>query len=144
MKNCRRGKQGGVSLLELLIVVAIIAAIAAMATGPLLDAYQQANETAALGAIKALHAAEAQYFSQNGRFADSIRELQAHLQADLATGKKSGYLFQIDPTAEGYQVAAKPERPKQTGRFSYFSDQTLLVRRARSPELAGRESAFLP
>lgn len=139
MKGCR-----GVSLLELLIVVAIVAVIAAISAGPLLDAYQQANETATLGAIRALHAAQAQYFSQNGRFASSIREIAPGLQADLATGKKSGFLFAIEPTGDGYAISAKPERPKQTGRYTYFSDQTLLVRRAKAPEQAGPASDPVP
>ena len=134
----------GFSILELLIAVAIIAVIAAMAVPPLLDAYQQANETAALGAIKTLHAAQAQHFSQQGQFGSSVRELAGGLQTDLAQGKKSGYLFAIDRTDTGYVITAKPERPKQSGRYTYFSDQTMLVRRSVVPEQAGPESAPVP
>ncbi len=58
-----RDKQKGFSLIELLIVVAIILIIASIAIPNLLAARRQTNETAAVGAIRAINTAQISYNS---------------------------------------------------------------------------------
>src|SRR5258708_38327874 len=59
----QRNKEKGFSLIELLIVVAIILIIASIAIPNLLAARRQTNETAAVGAIRAINTAQISYNS---------------------------------------------------------------------------------
>jgi hypothetical protein len=61
----------------------------------------------------------------------------------LADGKNSGYVFTVQNTPTGYAVTAVPETFNSTGRRTFYSDQTLVVRNnwsqdpatANSPEI---------
>jgi hypothetical protein len=72
-----------------------------------------AHETAAVGQIKTIQAAEAQYFSQFGKYPASLAALGSEaaglIPAKLALGKKSGFVFASVPTADGYALTALPE-----------------------------------
>lgn len=156
MKQTRRQLlRKGFSLIELLIVIAIILIIAAIAVPKLDKAKQNASEMAAIRQIMAIHTAQTQYYSQFGKYAPTLTELgpppnkQATaagadlLPGDLALGKKTGYKFKVEGGPGGYSVHADPETYNSTGRRSFFSDQTLVVREnwgnqpatAESPEI---------
>src|SRR5438128_682442 len=91
------------SRIELLIVIAIILIISTIALPHLMEAKIQAQETAAIGAIRTIHTAQAQYQSQYGRFAANLGELgppvngarsaaaAGLLGSDLARGEKGGF-----------------------------------------------------
>ena len=98
-----------------------------------------AHETAAIQAIQTIHAVETQYYSQFGRYAVSLAELgppasgaagpaAADLISKDAEGKKSGYVFTVSATPTGYAVSAVPESFNSSGRRTFYSDQTLVVR----------------
>jgi type IV pilus assembly protein PilA len=147
----RRVPQQGFSLIELLIVVAIILILATIAVPKLNQNRMHAQETAAIKQIGTIHAAMTQYYSQFGRFPTSLQELgpaqggnpgpQAAdlIPGDLAAGKKSGYIFEVRPTASGYEVLARPEVYGSTGRRAFYSDQTLVIRENWGPT-AGPDS----
>ncbi len=144
----RRNRQGGFSLIELLIVVTIIAIIATMAVPKLIKARMLGNETAALGAIKTLHAAEWQYNSQYNRFAQTLTELgpptsgadnpsaSGLISADLAAGVKQGYNFTLQGNPAGYTILATPTNFNLTGSRSFFSDQGMDVHESHTQEAA--------
>ena len=135
-------KQKGFSLIELLIVVAIILIIASIAIPNLLAARRQTNETAAVGAIRAINTAQISYNSAYpaAGYASTLAALGGTscappssasaclIDSQTASGTKSGYTITLsgatatpNPT---YQVIASPTTPNQTGvrYFCSFSD----------------------
>ncbi|MCZ2157190.1 MAG: prepilin-type N-terminal cleavage/methylation domain-containing protein [Bryobacterales bacterium] len=116
--NRQRGRQRGFSLIELLIVIAIILIIVTIALPRLGRMRMSAQEMAAISHIKTIHTAEAGYFSQFGKYADSLEKLGPPasgtpgpdgadlLPGDLADGDKGGYKFQVTKTDTGYAISA--------------------------------------
>ena len=141
-------RRRGFSLIELLIVIAIILIIAAIAVPKMNNQMQAAHEMAAIRQITTIHQAETQYYSQFGRYATSLAELgppasgaATPAAADLipkvlADGKNSGYLFTVTASPTGYSVTAVPEAFGNSGRRTFFSDQTLVIRNNWSQEPA--------
>lgn len=140
MLDLRKRRQGGFSLVELLIVIAIILIILAIALPRLDKARMQTQETAAIRQIGTIHTAETQYFSQYGKYATALAELGPPasgqpspsgaelIPGDLAAGTKTGYLFTLQGTPTGYTVNATPVAFNSTGRRTFFSDQTMVIR----------------
>jgi prepilin-type N-terminal cleavage/methylation domain-containing protein len=71
----RLRREGGFSLIELLIVIAIILIILAIALPKFNAARMNAQETAAISQIKTIATAEVQYYSEFGRYAATLAEL---------------------------------------------------------------------
>lgn len=138
--NQRRRRDLGFSLIELLIVIAIILIIAAIAVPKLNNQRMQAQEMAAIRQIHAIHTAQIQYYSQFGRYATSLAELgppasgaagpQAAdlLPNTLTSGKNTGYVFTVQTAPTGYAVNANPEIFGSSGRRTFYSDQTQVIR----------------
>jgi len=138
--------------MELMIVVAIIFVILAIALPKVSGAKMQANELAAIRMIGTVHTTQTQYQSQFGKYAVTLQELgppasgQASaaaadlLPGDLAKGKKSGYTFQMQGTPGGYTLTVVPETYNSTGRRSFFSDQSMVIRENWGPEPATASS----
>lgn len=152
----RRSAESGFSLIELLIVIAIILIILAIALPKFNQARMNAQETAAIRQIDTIHQAEVQYYSQFGRYATTLAELgppagggaagpaAADLISDtLAKGENTGYVFSLKSTPTGYSVEAVPKAYNNSGRRTFYSDQTLVMHQnwgqepatAQSPEL---------
>jgi prepilin-type N-terminal cleavage/methylation domain-containing protein len=141
MRTERSRRQRGFSLIELLIVVAIVLILAAVAVPKLNQNRMLANETAAVQQIQTIHKAQVQYQSQFNRFATTLVELGPSqgganvgpaaadlIPGDLALGRKSGYVFTVQATPTGYQVNANPQGFNSTGRRTFYSDHTLVIR----------------
>jgi prepilin-type N-terminal cleavage/methylation domain-containing protein len=146
MLNLR--KRRGFSLIELLIVVAIILIIITIALPKLSRARMYSQETAAIAAIRTLHTAQVQFYSQYNRYAASLTELgppasgSANASAadlignDLSGGAKSGYKFTLSANQGGYVINANPEAFNSSGSRTFYSDQSMVIRENYGPEPA--------
>lgn len=147
-----QNRRKGFSLVELLIVIAIIMIIAAIAAPKLMSTRASAQEMAAIRHIVTIHTAQTQYYSQFGKYATTMAELgppasgaagpQAAdlVPAELASGKKGGYVFQMTAAQGGYVVNANPEAFGTSGRRTFFSDQSQVIRENWGQEPASAQS----
>ena len=138
---CSRNNRRGFTLMELLIVVAIISVLIVAGAKYLPTYLMNARETAAIKQINNLQLAQQQYMSQFGRFAKNMEELgpaeggqispagAGLISEDMATEKvKGGYRFELEGNEAGYVIRALPTAYNGTGRRTFFSDQTLIIR----------------
>jgi prepilin-type N-terminal cleavage/methylation domain-containing protein len=151
----RRAAERGFTLIELMIVIAIILIIAAIAVPKLSSQKQTAQEMAAISQIRSLNQAQIQYYGQFGRYANSLTELGPPasgatgpsaadiIPKSLADGRGTGYIFTMAGTQGGYTINANPEQFGSTGRRTFYSDQTGVIRQNWTQEPAGVNSAEL-
>ncbi len=92
----------------------------------------RAREQAALQQLVTIQRAQTRYFSRFVRFATKLEELGptgANLvPADLAKGVKTGYQFTLTGGPASYTINANPVNFGTTGRRTFFSDQSKVVR----------------
>jgi prepilin-type N-terminal cleavage/methylation domain-containing protein len=155
MHRMRTRRRLGFSLMELLIVVAILMIIAAIAAPKVGAALMNAREMAAVRHITTIHSAQLQYMSQFGKYASSLIELGPPasgaagpaasdlIPKELAEGVKGGYKFTLSVTPTGYTINADPTAFGNSGRRTFFSDQTQVIRENWGQEPANASSKEL-
>lgn len=92
--------------------------------------------------IKSIQTAEVQYSAQFGRFASNLTELRTAdlIPAPLASGEKGGYKFTLTGNQKGFVINARPKTYNETGRKSFYSDETLVIRVNTANEAATANS----
>jgi type IV pilus assembly protein PilA len=140
-------KQGGFSLIELLIVVAIILIIAAIAIPSFLRSKMAANESSAVQTVRDVNTAEAAYSIQYGNgFSLTLASLGGTgttatptnallLDPVVSAGSKDGFNFTYAVTGSDpqgnpatYSVNGNPITVGNTGNRFFFSDETGVIR----------------
>jgi type IV pilus assembly protein PilA len=147
-----RRKEGGFSLIELLVVVAIILIIAAVAVPNLLRSRMSANEASAVASMRTVLTSEIVYtslytvgysvdlpsLSDGGAVANCIppalpsASSACLLDSLVASGTKNGYIFAYVPTNSGatnssFKLNADPAN-SGAGQRHFFTDQSNVLR----------------
>jgi type II secretory pathway pseudopilin PulG len=120
-----------------LVTAVPIGIIAAIAIPNLLAARVAANEGSAINSLRKISAAEATYQAQFERYG-TLEELATAALIDpaLAGGVKNGYRFAVElrpadySTRAGFEVTGVPVKYSSSGRRSFFTDETLVIRAA--------------
>lgn len=150
-----RRRQRGFSLIELLIVIAIILVILSIALPQMGKARMHSQEMAAIAEVRTINQAEVQYQSQFGTYATVLSQLgpptstgaaegpQAAglIPGNLAGGSASGYNFTVTQSPTGYAVTAVPRSFGSTGRRTFYSDQSAIIRENWGQEPATANSS---
>lgn len=94
------------------------------------------SELAAQSHIRIIHAAQAHFLDQFGHYAATLGELGV-------PGTTDGYQFALAGSSSGYAVLANPKVFNDTGRRTFFSDQTRTIRQHWGKEAATAKSPQL-
>jgi len=105
----------------------------------------RALEMTAILDVRSIQTAQTQYYSQFGRYAANLSELGTAqlIPASLASGQKGGYKFTMTATPSSFAVNASPTEYGETGRRTFYSDQTLAIHQNWSNEPASSSSPEL-
>jgi type IV pilus assembly protein PilA len=143
----------GFTLIELLIVMSVILILMTLAIPQAIKVHKTADETSAVQSVRAIASAETSYMSaypangfscslaalggQPGSGAPSPQAAQV-LDPGLATGTKSGYLFNITNCTKvtvnnqdmytGYEITAVPASVGRSGDRGYCMDENGIMK----------------
>jgi type IV pilus assembly protein PilA len=153
----KRTGEAGFSLIELLIVIAIILIILSVALPQMSKSRMHAQEMAAIEELGTINKAEIQYYSQFNQYATSLAQLgppatagaaegpqnSGLIPGSLASGSAGGYNFTVTQSPQGYAVSAVPKSFGSTGRRTFYTDQTGIIRQNWTQEPATDKSEEL-
>ena len=126
-----------------MIVLAIIAIIAAFAIPNLMKSRMSANETSAVGSLRAIMSAQSTYINRYGIYG-TLAQLASEglIDSSLASGRKSGYLFGEVATGfhYAYCFAAAPVEDNKSGTKKYCITQKGTIYEANFDTAAMSES----
>ncbi|MDD2752735.1 MAG: prepilin-type N-terminal cleavage/methylation domain-containing protein [Candidatus Omnitrophica bacterium] len=140
-------RKRGFTLVEIMIVVAIIALLAAIAIPNLLRARLNANEAAAVSALKTVASSAISFRSVNAAYPANLAALSGatppYIDAVLGGGAKQGYNFALTGAANTFTATARPQTYQTTGVRSFFVDESGVIRWTDADAAAGTADGAL-
>lgn len=131
---------------NLMMALAVMLGVMGLAVPRLGKNESRLPEIGALKTMAAIHSAESQYFSERGRYAGALEELNSPgdvLPARLAqTGEQGGYRFVVSRTDRGYAIISQPVHCGG-GVRSFYSDESLRTYGRSCPEAATDADALV-
>lgn len=131
-------RQGGFTLIEIMIVVGIIVILVTFAIPLMLRSRINANEAAALANIRTIYNSCQAYYSNNLPHTyppNSLSDLTtpasipAYIDSVLASGTKQGYQYSYQfVNEEQFKLYVNPTYTNRTGVRHFFVDETGVVR----------------
>ena len=130
----------GFTLVEIMIVVAIIALLAAIAIPNVLRGRTTANESAAIGNMRALVSSLEMYRSVNSVYPSPWTLLYPttgvpafgppSFNVTMANNVIQGYQYTYNPGAANgaYNIIARPQTANRTGTRSFYVDEAATIR----------------
>ncbi|HKG22983.1 MAG TPA: hypothetical protein VKC34_13885, partial [Blastocatellia bacterium] len=85
------------------------------------------NETSARATMTHINIVQQTHHSEHGRYA-TLEELEKLYSLSKSNLEKGGYRFDLVVAGGKYQVTATPKEYDRTGRLSFYSDETGVVR----------------
>lgn len=136
----------GLWLLTIVLSAMIFLIIAAVSIPNLLHSRIAANESSAVGSLRTLNTAAVTYRKQHpgAGYPSQLSDLAPYIDANLASGHKSGYSFRYEPardvdgTVKGFRVEAVPLATGQSGIRRFSADDTGVIRSRSSPSQGER------
>lgn len=121
-----------------IVAIPLILIMAAIAIPNLLRAKMAANEASAVGSMRNLITAEANYQSthEDAGFTCNLSDLSGQLDSQLTSGFKNGYVFFLQncnaekdggPVSK-FQITAIPKMPNTSGKRAFCSDESGVLR----------------
>ncbi len=123
-------------LVTSLVVTGLILVIAAIGTPNLLRSRIAANESSAVGSVRAINTAVVKYRSEHphGGLPQRLADLAPYVDENLAAGERSGYKFDYravdadgDGVAEAFDVEARPALANESGVRHFSSNETGVI-----------------
>jgi hypothetical protein len=88
-----------------------------------------------LSEIKQIHRDQVDFYARHGRYATSLEELSP----EMARSQRFAYRLTVEGRGNSYIIHAEPVRPPGTDRLTFYSDETMVIRKSRR-ELATADS----
>jgi len=129
--------RAGFTLVEIMVVIAVIIVIASIGVPGILRQRVNANEAAAVAALKTLSAASVTYRAIHTSYPSNLSDLYdpagaQYIDSTLASGTKQGYNFTLSGDADGFNATAIPAKPNITGTRYFLIDLDGVIRSSAS------------
>ncbi|MBQ4493192.1 MAG: prepilin-type N-terminal cleavage/methylation domain-containing protein [Elusimicrobiaceae bacterium] len=117
MKDKKRNKKKGFTLIEILVAVLIIGILSAIALPKYRVAVEKAHVSQVVSAIASIAEAQEVFYLANGRYTDSLSDLDITMPATI-----NGWTFTLYNDSEYKKVEAKHSSNNDIGLVHYYKN----------------------